>query len=49
MHSVTIILNMKAKVMIRNKMLSIKGYFYKIRPYLSNVINDLKAKDEWKI
>ena len=33
----------------RNKTLSIKEYPNKIRPYLKNIINDLKKFDTWKI
>ena len=33
----------------KDKALSIEEYFDKIRPYLTNMINDLKTKDEWKI
>ena len=31
------------------KTLSINEYLNKIRPYLSNVINDYKTRGEWKI
>ena len=30
-------------------MLSIEEYLNKIRPYLSNMVNDLKTQGEWKI
>ena len=33
----------------RNKTLSNKEYLDKNRPYLSNMINDLKTKGEWKL
>ena len=33
----------------KNKSLSVKEYLYKIRPYLSDMINDLKTQGEWKI
>ena len=33
----------------KNKSLSLKEYLNKIRPYLSNMINDLKTQGEWKI
>ena len=33
----------------RNKILSVKEYFNKIRPYLKDVINYLKKSDIWKI
>ena len=32
-----------------NKTLSVKEYLNKIRPYLKNLINDLKKSDTWKI
>ena len=32
-----------------NKTLSTEEYLNKIRPYLSNMINDLKTQAEWKI
>ena len=30
-------------------MLSVEEYFDKIRPYLRDIINDLKQSDTWKI
>ena len=33
----------------KDKPLSVKEYLNKIRPYLSNMINDLKTQSEWKI
>ena len=33
----------------RNKVLSIEEYFIKIRPYLKDIINDVKKSDIWKI
>ena len=33
----------------RNKVLSIEEYFIKIRPYLKDIINDVKKSDTWKI
>ena len=30
-------------------MLSIEEYFDNINPYLSDMINDIKTQDEWKI
>ena len=33
----------------RNKTLSIEEYFIKIRPYLKDIINDVKKSDTWKI
>ena len=33
----------------RNKTVSIIEYLYKIRPYLKDIINDLKKFDTWKI
>ena len=30
-------------------MLSVEEYFDKIRPYLKDIINDLKKSDTWKI
>ena len=33
----------------RNKTLSVEEYLNKIRPYLKNVINNLKISDTWKI
>ena len=33
----------------KDKTLSIKEYLDKIIPYLSDMINDLKTQDEWKI
>ena len=30
-------------------MLSIEEYFDNINPYLSDMINDIKIQDEWKI
>ena len=33
----------------RNKTVSVEEYFNKIRPYLKNIINDLKNSDKWKI
>ena len=40
---VTIILNMKVMV------IEIKHYQFKIRPYLKDIINDLKKSNTWKI
>ena len=33
----------------RNKTLSIEEYLTKIRPYLKDIINNLKKSDTWKI
>ena len=33
----------------RNKRLWIEEYFIKIRPYLKDIINDVKKSDTWKI
>ena len=33
----------------KDKSLSVKEYLNKIRPYLSNMINDLKTQSKWKI
>ena len=33
----------------RNKILSIEEYFNKIKPYLKDIINNLKISDTWKI
>ena len=33
----------------RNKTLSVEEYLNKIRPYLKNIINDLKDSDAWKM
>ena len=33
----------------KNKIFFMEGYLYVIRQYLSNIINDHKAKGEWKI
>ena len=33
----------------RNKTLSIEEYLIEIRPYLKDIINDLKKSDKWKI
>ena len=33
----------------KDKSLSVKEYLNKIRPYLSNMINDLKTQSEWKV
>ena len=33
----------------KDKTLTIKEYLYMITPYLSNIINDHKTRDEWKI
>ena len=33
----------------KNKALSIEDCFNKIKPYLKNIINDLKKSDTWKI
>ena len=33
----------------RNKTLSVEEYLNKIRPYLKNIINDLKDFDAWKM
>ena len=33
----------------RNKMLSVEEYLYKIRPYLKNIINNLKKSHTWRI
>ena len=33
----------------RNKTLSVKEYLNKIRPYLKDIINNLKKSDTWKI
>ena len=40
---VTIILNMEVMV------IEIKHYQFKIRPYLKDIINDLKKSNTWKI
>ena len=39
---------MKAKE-IKDSKLSLREYFDKITPYLRDMINNHKAKDEWKI
>ena len=31
------------------RLLSVEEHLYKIRPYLKNIINDLKQSDTWKI
>ena len=33
----------------KNTILSVKEYFDKIRPYLKDIINDLKTFEAWKI
>ena len=33
----------------RNKTLSVEEFFNKIRPYLKDIINNLKKSDTWKI
>ena len=33
----------------RNKILSVKVYLNKIRPYLKYIINNIKKFDTWKI
>ena len=33
----------------KNKTLSIKEYLHMIKQYLSDIINDHKSNDEWKI
>ena len=33
----------------RNKTLSVREYLDKVRPYLKDIINDLKQSDTWKI
>ena len=33
----------------RNKILSVEEYLSKIRPYLKDIINNLKKSDTWKI
>ena len=33
----------------RDKKLSVEEYLDKIRPYLKNIINDIKNPDSWKI
>ena len=33
----------------RNKTLSIEEHLNKVRPYLKDIINDLKKSDAWKI
>ena len=33
----------------RNKTLSVEKHLNKIRPYLKNIINNLKKSDTWKI
>ena len=33
----------------RNKTLSVEEYLNKIRPYLKNIINDLKNSDAWNV
>ena len=33
----------------RNKTLSVEEYFNKIRPYLKDIINNLKNSDTWRI
>ena len=30
-------------------MLSVKKYLHKIRPYLSDIIDDLKTQGKWKV
>ena len=46
---VTIILDMKVKVIEIKQTLSIEEYFHKIRSYLKDIINNLKKSDMWKI
>ena len=45
---VRIILNIKSNEN-RNKTPSVEGHFYKIGPYLENIINGLKKSDTWEI
>ena len=33
----------------RNKLLSVKECFYETKPYLKDIINDLKKSDTWKM
>ena len=33
----------------KNKILSVEEYLNKIRPYLNDIINNLKKSDTWKI
>ena len=33
----------------RNKILLVKEYLNKIRPYLKDIINNVKKSDTWKI
>ena len=33
----------------RNETISVEKYINKIRPYLKNIINNLKASDTWEI
>ena len=40
---------MNTKVKNRNKALSLEKYLNKIRPYLKDIINNLKKSDTWKI
>ena len=41
---------MKVKVKgNRNKTLTVEEYLNKIRPYLKDIINNLKKSDTWKI
>ena len=40
---------MKKKNSDRNKTLSVEEYINKIRPYLKDIINNLKISNIWKI
>ena len=33
----------------KNKILSVEEYLYRIRPYLRDIINDLKQSNTWRI
>ena len=44
----TIVLNTKA-VELEIKALSVEEYLNKIRPYLKDIINNLKISDTWKV
>ena len=46
---VSVVITLKMTNGDKDKMLSIEEYLDEIKPYLSNMINDIKTQGEWKI
>ena len=46
---VSVVITLKMTNGDKDKMLLIEEYLDEIKPYLSNMINDIKTQGEWKI